>query len=124
MKFRGRVFVELDESNNIIRIFKNQGLACASEAYDRGKVFEYPRKEAVEQIRRQVFERAKRRCEKCGEICTWNFHMDERIAKGNGGEVSLANCWCLCAPCHVGDNGYSEHSNRFWGGGKDLKFDD
>lgn len=125
MKSRGRCFVEVDADSNIIRIFKNQGLACASDSFDLGRVFEYPRKYAVEFIRKQVLLRANYKCEHCGSRVLWNTaHMDERIPKGNGGEVSLDNCRCLCADCHIGDNGCSSHSNRFWGGGKDLKFDD
>jgi hypothetical protein len=124
VKSRGRCFVELDDSNNIIRIFKNQGLACASEAYDRGKVFEYPRKEAVESIRKQVMGRAKNLCERCGNRLTWRTgEMDERISRGSGGEQSLVNCWWLCPGCHRLDES-AEHGDRRWGGQKDLKFDD
>jgi hypothetical protein len=121
VKQKGRCWVEID-GNNIIRIFRNQGMACSSSAFDEDRVREYSRKDAVESIRKQVSNRAKYLCERCGERIGWGSgHMDEKISKGDGGEVSVFNCWWLCYDCHIGDNGYSEHSERFWGGGGKWK---
>lgn len=124
MKQRGRCFIEMDESNNIIRIFRNQGLANASEAYDRGKVFEYPRKEAVGAIRNYIMLRAKNLCERCGKFCSINVgEMDEKVSRGSGGEISIFNSWWLCKNCHRLDD-FAEHGNRCWGGQKVWDFND
>lgn len=72
------------------------------------------RRTAVEQIRRQVFERSRNECENCGARITWNsMHMHEQVLKGKGGEVSLENCHALCGDCHEWRPD-SEHGNRRW----------
>lgn len=101
---RNRCFVEKDASGNIIRIFRTPGAAAAS----KGIVVEWPRKDAVEAIRRQVFKRSGNECEYCGGPVTWKFHMHEKIPRGERGEISLENCVALCSDCHL--NG--EHGNR------------
>jgi 5-methylcytosine-specific restriction endonuclease McrA len=68
------------------------------------------RRDAVAEVRRQVFERSGGQCEYCGKLINWHFHMHEKIPRGKGGEVSLVNCVALCASCHIGSNG--EHGKR------------
>lgn len=108
---RQRVFVELTILGNVVRIFKNWRAASASPKYPE-HVLEVPRSYAVESIRRQVFERSKNQCERCGNIITWGaMHMHEKVFKSKGGEVSIENCIALCYDCHEGAP-ESAHGNR------------
>jgi HNH endonuclease len=109
---RTRVFVEL-VGDKIVRIFRNgRGAVVMSQAYDEGRVIEFPRKDAVEAIRRQVFERSNKECEHCGKAITWGtLHMHEKQPKGKSGEVSLDNSIALCYNCHIGRED-SAHGNR------------
>ena len=78
---------------------------------DGGCIVEMDRMRAVVHIRSRVYARAKGRCEKCSETLTpMTAHMDEKVSRGEGGNISLDNCWLLCSDCHIGKNG--EHSNR------------
>ena len=99
----------------VARIFHNQKEALQAEsppAPPPRKIGQMKRNEAVCDIRTQVFARAKWRCERCGKPLTYKTgHMDERVAKSEGGEVSLDNCWLLCYDCHIGRPD-SEHGNR------------
>lgn len=112
---RNRVFVEIHDDGEflaVVRIFRHWRAAAESAAYDLGKVIEYPRSVAVENIRRQVFRRAANECERCGAPITWaTMHMHEKVFKSDGGEVSLENCQALCYDCHLGRPS-SAHSNR------------
>lgn len=68
-------------------------------------------KEAVGEIRKQVFARDEGRCVACGTMVTEaTMHMDERHDKGKGGEVSVANCETRCSACHIGPRG--KHGGR------------
>lgn len=68
-------------------------------------------KEAVGEIRAQVYRRDEGRCVACGALVTpEQMHMDERQSKGRGGEVSLANCETRCSACHIGPRG--KHGDR------------
>ena len=96
MSRRGRVFVQLVDGK-IIRIFRRPAAARTTE----GDIREYPRKDAVEAIRRQVFEKSGGNCRDCGKIITWKFHMDEEIPRSEGGEISIFNSVALCAACHI-----------------------
>jgi len=93
MNRRLRVFVELNDQNQIIRIYRKFPPFDAHTA-------EVSRKYAVSEIRRQVVERAKGVCENCPRYVGQNGHMHERIFRSHGGEQSLKNCWYLCKPCH------------------------
>jgi 5-methylcytosine-specific restriction endonuclease McrA len=74
-------------------------------------IAEWPRKEAVESIRRQAFEKYEYLCRYCGATVTWaTGHCDEETSKGRGGEVSIDNCQILCSSCHIGPKG--KHSDR------------
>lgn len=115
------VFVEIDESEAILRILNNTRDAMALPAE---RVRQYPKAYAVKQIRDFVFNRSKDDdgiscCERCGRSLTeFTGHMHERHPKGervNGvyGEVSRDNSVFICANCHViGPD--SAHGNRRW----------
>lgn len=106
---RGRCFVEKDVAGNVVRIFRTAGAAATSNVVEGNRVTEYPRKDAVESIRLQVFARANSECEYCGDPLTWKtMHMHEKKARGDGGEISVYNSVALCYECHI--NG--EHGNR------------
>lgn len=96
MSKRGRCFVQF-LNNQPVRIFRS---SKASIGFD-GDVREYPRKDATEAIRRQVFEKSGGNCRDCGKIITWRFHMDEEIQRSDGGEISIWNSVALCADCHI-----------------------
>ena len=89
-------WAEIGDSGFAIRIFKN--------AKHIGSVirFQYMlRARAVEEIRRQVWERDNKRCTHCGTMVGWNImQLHERIWRGRGGEVSIDNSVTLCADCH------------------------
>lgn len=102
MGSKNRVMVEIDLVTRLpIRIIKSNGGAIF---LSQDQVAEWPRKEAVSEIRKQVFARANGLCDKCGRILGLSGHMHERIPKGNGGEVSVSNGWALCFDCHEGPN--------------------
>lgn len=104
------VYVEMD-GEGPVRIFK-----ILREVFKPGIVFPLEKmeyREAVGAIRMRVFKKANFRCERCGKIVTWNTgHMDEKVPRGHGGEISIFNSQCLCPDCHIGDNPYSKHANR------------
>ncbi len=119
------VLVELNESGDAIRIFRNAKAARASDGY----VEEWTKELATRNIRRQVYERSKdefgtAHCEYCGAYIIWekgkenSGHMHEAHAKGkrdengNYGEVSVENSVFICKACHTGPNG--AHGDRYW----------
>ena len=93
-------------------VFKSQSAALrAIQENEKVCIVEMDRMRAVVHIRRRVYARAKGRCEKCNETLTpMTAHMDEKVSRGEGGNISLDNCWLLCSNCHTGPTG--EHSNR------------
>jgi 5-methylcytosine-specific restriction endonuclease McrA len=108
---RGRVWVEKIDGK-IVKLFRNQGAAAISKAADEGRVAETSRKDAVGEIRKQVFERSGGECEYCGKIVTYQTgHMHEVVPKGKGGDVSLYNCVFICYSCHLGSPN-AAHANR------------
>ena len=61
-----------------------------------------PRSEFPKSVRRQAFERAKGRCERCGSHLTpGNYHYDHLLPDALGGKNNLANCRVLCSNCHA-----------------------
>lgn len=57
-------------------------------------------------LREAIFTRAGYRCEKCGEIVTWqNGEMDEIVPRGRGGKQTMDNCQLLCHACHMEKHG-------------------
>lgn len=102
---RGRCWVALDEKG-VTRVFKNYAAAVLSKS---ANIREYPRKDAVGQVRQRVFERADGHCEDCNTLLTWaSMHMHEKIHRGDGGEISLENSIAVCYKCHMD----IEHGNR------------
>ena len=122
MSRRGRVMVEFDILGlNILRIFRSDGAASVAQAQNdagsRRNVFEYPRKDAVEKLRRQIFERSQGKCESCSKAITWQtMEMHERVPRGKGGEQSMENCEASCYSCHQGPMGH--HQNHLLRSGK------
>lgn len=111
---RNKCWIEVDDKGNPIRVFRHRVDAFLSPAFNEDRVKEWPRYDAVHSIRKQVYDRANGQCEKCGKRLTWKqMHMDEKVARGNGGEISVGNSWVLCANCHILDID-SEHGNRRW----------
>jgi hypothetical protein len=104
-----RVLVELVNAGTdrepvlqVVRIFRNDGEAAASAAWDENRIMEYPRDDAVAAIRKNVFIRCHNECENCGKFITFSTgHLDERVSRGKGGEISVDNCQFLCANCHI-----------------------
>lgn len=87
--------------------------------YPPERVYITTKKEAVADIREQVYVRAEGKCEECGRPVSWeNAQMHEERPKGagggfTGGEVGMDNCVLLCAGCHQwGPN--ARHANRRW----------
>jgi len=107
------VDVWLSPDGRIAGIFANRWESANSPLWEVGAVRgDVPRSQAVEEIRRQVFEKDDYQCRHCGEFVTWKTgQMDEIVARGKGGEISVDNCQTLCARCHiVGPR--SKHGNR------------
>ncbi len=105
---RNKCWVELID-NRAVRIFHNRIDAIKSPAYEEDRLVEWPRKDATFQIRDFVFKRAAGQCERCGKRLSWpQGHMDERVSRGEGGEMSIFNSWWLCYDCHIN----IEHGNR------------
>jgi 5-methylcytosine-specific restriction endonuclease McrA len=115
---RQSVHVEINPENGMyLRIIRKHADAWRLEPE---RLITVARKVAVETIRNQVLERAKRdyhlECEYCGAIVTSDSgHMHEKVLRSLGGEVSMDNCVLLCKRCHLDD----EHGDRKWGGKDD-----
>ncbi len=67
---------------------------------------------AMEQLRRDVFNRAGGRCERCGAWAPWGGdvftrgHLAHHISRGAGGGDTAENTTWLCPECHLnGDHG-------------------
>ena len=109
------VWVEIGDVTGLpIRIFKNQKTAALRGSWDL--VAYVLRSSAVSEIRRQIWERAKKRCEHCGCVVPYKvFEMHEERWRGRGGEISLANGRCLCNNCHSHDKvaGHGKRMVRF-----------
>lgn len=104
---RGRVFVELDTPGGApIRLFRTARHAHCSPASDENRLAEWPRRDAMQAIRKKVYDRAQGRCVACDTPLSLNtYHMHERLPRGKGGQVSLENSEARCAPCHIGPTG-------------------
>ena len=103
---RNRVMCEIHpESKRVIRVFRNDKDALSLPPE---RVRQFPKKDAVEDLRRQVFELSEGLCRNCGKIINWRFHMHELQHRGRGGEQSLENSIALCADCHLNQ----EHGDR------------
>lgn len=67
---------------------------------------------AVEEIRKQIWDRTDGECEWCGSFITEAFHMHEVIPRGEGGNISLENSVGICASCHLND-AHGDRKPRF-----------
>lgn len=98
-----KVWVELGEKSQVLRIFRNRCEALAVSMQGDIITALVEKADAVGNIRQQVFNRANWRCEHCGASLTYKTgQMHEKLPKGKGGEVSLENCMLLCYNCHQG----------------------
>jgi hypothetical protein len=108
-------WVEVGDDGRAIRIFKNLKAAAATSIYPN-RIGSFLRSIAVGDIRRQIWERAKKKCEHCGKILAYGLmEMHEELWRGRGGEISLANGRCLCVDCHQFDKvaGHGKRQVRF-----------
>ena len=106
-----KAWVAVDALSAPLEVFKSQSEAIRAFMAQGHHLVEMDRARAVVHIRSRVYARAKGRCEKCSETLTpGTAHMDEKVSRGEGGNISLDNCWLLCVSCHIGPNG--EHGDR------------
>ncbi len=101
------------KDRRVVRIFKNTKAAMVASV-DGVLPFFGNREEAIEQIRWQVFERDNWTCVHCGRKMSWYVgELDEKISRGQGGEISVENGQTLCHVCHVEKHGrvpkFGEH---------------
>lgn len=108
------VYVECDEISYPIRIFKTRKDWLLFD----GKAAICEKSIAVKAIRDAVIKRDNGECKRCGERVGNNGHLDERVPRSKGGEISIDNSWLLCADCHI-LRPESQHGDRRWGGRKD-----
>lgn len=101
------VWVKLDITTGTlgpVAIFANYKQARDSGA---SPIAEYSRQWATDFIRRAVFVRDNWTCTHCGDEISWDGpnrgHLHERLFRGNGGEISVANSTTLCYTCHMAD---------------------
>jgi 5-methylcytosine-specific restriction endonuclease McrA len=112
-----KVWVILGADGRAIEILKNEKHAAQQPA---GTPTGYKDRALVtEQIRKQVFVRDGYACTHCGAPVSWyTGQMHERVWRGRGGEISVANSTTLCADCHQKDP-VAGHGSRAvqWGTG-------
>lgn len=106
------IWAELNYDGYAIRIFKNRkAMVMALPYFEDGPAKQMDRREAVSQIRHQIFVNQGGQCKYCPtRFSEAQMHMHEKIHRGKGGEISLENSVGLCAACHIGPSG--EHSDR------------
>ncbi len=101
-------FVELNQEGTPVRIFRNPHTAFRF----KGQATLMPYRNAVSAIRLQIWQRTKGECEWCSTpISEQSLHMHEMVHRGEGGEISLANCVGICYDCHFSDF-ESAHGDR------------
>ena len=103
-----KVYVEFDFAEKGLPIRILRGVPEPEEFFSK-YIFKVERKPAVASIRHQIYIREKGQCKHCGKrITEKQMHMDERIPRSKGGEISLANSDGLCYVCHID----KKHGNR------------
>jgi hypothetical protein len=84
-------------------------------------LFTCPKRDAIAEVRFQIWQRCNGQCEWCGKRITENgplyarMHMHEQAPKGKaigGGEVSLENGVGICQKCHD-DIGHADRKLQF-----------
>lgn len=128
-------YVELGPTGLAIRIFRTRKAAALYLSNPNRGLAPEPvivpmeHAQAVDEIRRQVFERDDYTCVKCGCMVVWERHqpnsgeLDEQQARGKcvevdtghyqSGEVSVENCQTLCKKCHTGRGSKHDRSPSF-----------
>jgi 5-methylcytosine-specific restriction endonuclease McrA len=97
------VWAEIESDGKACRIFKNRKAAYLFHVSLTCVQFML-RATAVEEIRRKIWLRDKKRCTHCGNVVSWLImQMHERLWRGRGGEISVENGTTLCADCHSDD---------------------
>lgn len=122
MNARDVVWIERVDSR-IVRIFRGTHSDDWKRAMVAGTLETCPKRDAVGEIRKFVWNRCGGRCEWCGKPVTetgplWRrMHCHEGLPKGKAitptgdpGEVSIWNCVGLCQKCH--ENDPRAHGNR------------
>lgn len=113
------VHVEINpENGQYLRIIRKHADAWR---LDPERLITVARKVAVETIRNQILERAKRGecyyCEYCDCTLTPNSgHMHEKVLRSLGGEISMENSVFICYRCHI----LGEHADRQFQSSKKL----
>lgn len=101
---RDTVLVEKNSQGLAIRIFRDRHTAFVPGMIV--DVMEY--RQAVKEIRHQLFIRSGGYCELCGDLVLESSgHMHEQHHRGKGGEISLANSVFVCSKTHQ-----LEHKDR------------
>ena len=105
---RDTVLVEKNAQGLAIRIFRG-----SHAEFVPGMIvdtMEY--RQAVGEVRHQLFVRSKGFCELCADPITEDSaHMHEQVHRGKGGEISLANSVFICPTCHK--RAHSDRNPRF-----------
>jgi hypothetical protein len=112
-----RVWVEWGPLG-VIKIFKCRRDAIALEVAG-GRVAEWPKGEAIKNLREQIFGRCNNHCELCGcwvNRLTGEMHEKHprgKFVDGKQGEYSTENSIFICNSCHTsGDN--AQHKAERW----------
>lgn len=112
-----KVWVEIDERGEAIRIFNSRSAAYRSQsgwsayASQPLMIIEMDRRKAVGQIRNWVYKAQEGKCYDCKNFITKAAHLHERLSRGCGGEISRTNSVMSCAECHLFGRG-SAHGDR------------
>lgn len=71
-------------------------------------------REAVDAIRKMVYERAYRECERCLDSRGDVLHIHHKLPRSRGGKHTVANCCLLCARCHREVHDHTVSDWREW----------
>ena len=86
-----------ENGRRVVCIFKSEKAARASGKLIKSWAYFF----AVADIRHQLFVRSEGFCERCGEPVTeLSGEIHEKIHRGKGGEISLANSEFICNKAH------------------------
>jgi len=105
---RDMVMVEKNATGLAIRIFRS-----SHDGFVPGMIVDTMHyKQAVGEIRHQLFVRSNGYCELCSDFITESAaHMHEQKHRGKGGEISLANSVFICPTCHK--HAHGDRNPRF-----------
>ena len=102
------VLVEKNAQGLAIRIFRG-----SHASFIPGMIVDtMDYRQAVKEIRHQLFVRSEGYCELCGDIVLESSgHLHEQQHRGKGGEISLANSVFVCAKTH--HRAHADRNPRF-----------